>query len=134
MTTARPHLARGLGVLLVLGAAVAVTPAAARAVGLVVDVPARLEVIDHVVPGIAVVLAGAGGLLAVRRGNELLVAVAVAVAVLAGIWTTSTHVPLLAQAAQGLVTWPAATFHTVPGLLLLGTAAALLLPLLRGRP
>ena len=90
--------------------------------GLGVDVPAVVEVVDHVVPGVAV-LAVAG--YALRAGRLPLEATLVGL--LAGLWMTVTHLPLLAHARHGLVAWPSALFHSLPGIALvtlLGVAAA----------
>lgn len=43
--------------------------------------------------------------------------------VLAGLWVTAIHVPLLFDAGQPLVPWEAAIFHTASGPVLLGLAS-----------
>lgn len=82
--------------------------------GLVVLVPPVVEIVDHVVPGI-VIVGVAGLILAIRR----IPLAAALIATLAAFWMTATHLPLLAQAAQGRVGWPTASWHTAPGLILL---------------
>ena len=78
------------------------------------DVERRVEVVDHVVPG-GVVLVAAVAALALRlRGTSQ--AVAGGAAALAGFWMTSTHVPLVASALDGRVTWAATAHHGLPGL------------------
>ena len=94
-----------------------VVPYLATAVGLEVDVPARVEVVDHVVPG-ALVVAVSGVLVGLRDrlDPEGLPALSlIGVACLAGFWTTSTHVPLLAEAADGVTSWGAALLHFSSG-------------------
>ena len=76
-------------------------PWLARAVGLEVDVPARLEVIDHVVPG--------------------------AVAALAGTWITATHVTLVPEALDGVTGWGPALAHLSAGPPIVVLAVAILL-------
>ena len=80
------------------------------------------EVVDHLVPGI-VVLAGSAAMFVVARDRARPVGVPMFVAglivTLAGLWMTATHIPLLAQARRHEVTWGAAWFHTMPGLVVL---------------
>ncbi len=86
--------------------------------GLILDVPAKLEVVDHVVPGVVVVASSVVLLLRGIRetGRYVVVLLGVtALPFLAGLWMTSTHVPLLFQAAEGLVPWGTALFHSAPG-------------------
>jgi hypothetical protein len=85
----------------------------------VVNVPDRVEVVDHVVPG-AVIVAAALYLhrLARRRpvaghGPGLLAAGA---SFLAGFWILATHVPLLGDAARDAVSWEAAIWHSIAAL------------------
>lgn len=82
----------------------------------VANVPLHVEIVDHAVPGVVLAVIAAAGL----AGRLPLVAALVAV--LAGLWMTATHVPLLGQAANGRVAWDAALFHSLPGLLILGVA------------
>ena len=51
------------------------------------------------------------------RGTAMFVAGLVVI--LAGLWMTATHVPLLAQAGRHEVTWGAAWYHSTPGLFVL---------------
>lgn len=78
-----------------------VAPWLAEAVGLEFAVPARLEIVDHVLPGV-VMLAGAA-VLATRGAvpGGLVWLGAGAIAFLVGVWTTATHVPLVPDALQG---------------------------------
>ncbi len=74
-----------------------------------------MEVVDHVVPGVVLIMVSVAAL-ALRRSrrptDHLLVAGLVAL--LAGIWMTATHVPLVAQATRNEASWAAAAYHTAP--------------------
>ena len=79
------------------------------------------EVVDHVVPG--VLLIGLSCVMAVggRRGPQggnfpLLAGFGV---LLAGLWMTATHLPLVTDARQGRVSESVAAWHTVPGLVVM---------------
>ncbi len=106
-------------VLAPLAAWAIVVPYLGHALGLSVDVPARVEFVDHVLPG-AVVLLGALVLLAGRgrlAGDGAIAELVVpGLTFLAGVWMVSTHVPLLAQAAAGEVSWGPALLHNSPGI------------------
>lgn len=81
------------------------------------NVARRVEIADHLIPGV-VVLAACAATMALRlRGTKLLVA-GMAVA-LAGFWMTATHLPLVLQARDGGVAWGSAMYHTLPGLAVL---------------
>ncbi|MCA1711661.1 MAG: hypothetical protein LC789_08535 [Actinobacteria bacterium] len=100
------------------GAAWAVLP---PYVGPSVAAAGRAEVADHVVPA-AVLAMTAAVLLLVRATGTALFAGGL-VTLLAGLWMTATHLPLLRQADAGVVTWPAAIHHSLPGVALLGLGA-----------
>jgi len=115
-------------VLAALGAWTIVVPYAARPLGLEVDVASTIEVVDHVLPGVLVVLLGAW--LARRSGGgppAIGVLVASGVCALAGVWVLATHVPLLADAAAGREPWGAALWHsaTAPVIIVLAFITAL---------
>ena len=128
MNAARPSTASGarrgsvglVAALLMSGLWATVAPYTGRAMGLIVDVPTRLEVADHVVPGLPVV-AVACFMLATARVPLL----AALVAALAGLWMTVTHIGLLRSAADGVVEWAAALNMFVPGIATLICAAGL---------
>ena len=114
----RPREAAWGIALAALGAWAAVIPYLGRAVGLTVDVAARVEFVDHVVPGVIVVLIGTWLVLLARRPagrGDLTSLVAAGLAFLAGFWTLATHVPLLVEAARGLAPWGAALLHASAG-------------------
>jgi len=99
-----------------------VVPWLAKAVGLGLEVATRLEVVDHVVPGV-IMLVGAA-LLATGAGapGGRVWLGAGAIAFLTGLWITATHVPLIPDALDGLAPWGAALLHlsTGPPILILG--------------
>jgi hypothetical protein len=86
---------------------------------LTVRVPARVELVDHVLPGAMAQVAAALCLVRRRRGAmtppDTAVVAASALAVLAGFWTTATHVSVLFVAADGALSWPAALLHASAG-------------------
>lgn len=90
----------------------------------------RVEIADHVVPSILVLILSVVTLAMQRRravvGSFFLLA-GLGV-LLAGFWMVATHVPLVAQARRGEVTGGVAAYHTAPGVAvtLLGVAWAAL--------
>jgi hypothetical protein len=90
-------------------------PWLAAAVGLELEVATRLEIADHVVPG--VIMLAAVAVLAARGGPPGgVVRIGVSgVAFLAGLWITATHVPLIPAAIDGLAPWGAALLHLSAG-------------------
>lgn len=96
-----------------------VAPYAGLPLGLVVEAPPVVEVVDHVVPGLVLLAVGTFALAAGRLPIE-----AALVAVLAGLWMTATHVPLLLQVGSGAVDLASALWHSLPGILVLTIASA----------
>lgn len=86
----------------------------------------RVEVVDHVVPGLVVLAVSAGALVAGARPAQTGVGMFAAglAVVLAGFWMTATHVPLLAQAARAEAPVGAAVYHTLPGLAVVAVGVA----------
>lgn len=81
----------------------------------------RVEVADHVVPAIVMVVLSLGALARRRRTTAGSFPLVAGVGVLlAGLWMTATHLPLVAQATRDEVDAGIAAYHTVPGLLVLG--------------
>jgi predicted membrane channel-forming protein YqfA (hemolysin III family) len=90
-------------------------PWLAEAIGLTLDVATRLEIADHVVPGVLVLV---GVALLVTRGsppgNKVSLYVG-GVVFLSGLWITATHTPLIFDAVEGMARWDAALLHLSAG-------------------
>jgi len=88
-----------------------VSPWLGEAVGLGLDVATRLEIADHVIPGLVALAAAA--LLATRgaKPGSVIWLGAGAIAFLTGLWITSTHVPLIPDALDGVAPWAPALLH-----------------------
>jgi hypothetical protein len=103
-----------------LGAWTILPPYLGPVMGLELDVAPRVEVVDHVVPGVAVIVGAAAALVYLRQGRgrlgDILPMSAIGLAFLASFWVTSTHVPLIAEAARGESDWGAAILHNTAGL------------------
>ena len=133
----RPTDTRATGVraiaaaLAALGAWAIAVPYLGAAVGLELDVPARTEFVDHVVPGV-VAVAAAAWLLAADEAEPTVPALAAAGAsVLAGFWISVTHLTLLIDAARGTAPAAASLLHGTAGPALLVVSGWLLARLLR---
>ena len=119
MRRADPDEGRVAAVLAAIGAWNALVPYLGKALGLSVDVAATVEVVDHVLPGLAVLAAGWWLRMLARRGpwsaspQSLPAAI---VCVLGGLWVVASHVPLLVDAADDQVDWGAAIWHSLAGL------------------
>ena len=126
--------ARWLTVLGALGAWSIVPPYLGPALGLELDVSSGVEFADHVIPGALVVTFSWLAVLGITRGariaDSLPVLGAIGVCLLAGVWETSSHVPLLAEAGDAGSPWGAVLLHATPGPAI--TALALWL-MVRGR-
>ena len=88
------------------------------------DTEMRVEVADHVIPGLVVLAVSVAVLVRARRNvleSGMLPLVAGFVIMLAGLWMTATHIPLVGQARRGenQVSYLDAGWHTVPGLVVL---------------
>lgn len=113
-----------------LGLLSVAVPYVGAALGLDVNVARRLELIDHVIPGAiaAACAVAAYGLLRVgAAARSVTYLLSVGIALLAGLWITATHVPLLLEANRGTVAWGPALWHSLPGLPMLLVAGALFL-------
>ena len=80
----------------------------------------RVEVADHVLPALVMLGASAAAFLVSRRSAPRASAANVTLVsgflvLLAGIWMTATHLPLVGQATRDEVTAAAAAYHTAPG-------------------
>ena len=116
-------------VLALLGAWAIAVPWLARALGLALDVPTRLEVIDHVVPGLVVL--ACSGLLGHPRTcgapGSLPRLALLGVCALSGIWITATHLTLVPEALDGTTGWGPALMHLSAGPAVVVAALAALL-------
>lgn len=108
--------------LLLFGAWGITAPYLGRAIGLVVDTTSLVEVVDHVIPGAAVLVVA---MVAIITGRRWFVTSMVVVA--AGMWMTATHLPLLVEAVHGQADMGASLFHMLPGvvILLIGVVASI---------
>jgi hypothetical protein len=121
----RPTEARAAAVLAAIGAWTIVVPYLGRALGLDVNVAARVEIVDHVVPGLFVVAAAVYVRRLALRGRlagQPAALFAAGVAFLAGFWVFATHVPLLADASRSDLSWEAAIWHSITGVPVVGLA------------
>lgn len=79
-----------------------------------------VEIVDHLVPGLLVVIASLGLLLAQRHDTHGTYGLAGGlVTFLAGFWMAATHVPLITQATRGEAPWGAAIYHSASALAVL---------------
>ncbi len=115
----RPHAGRAQLVLALLGALSILPPYLGPAVGLNLDVPANVEVVDHVVPGVAIALAAAAAALLARRGVEeersLMSQALTGWCFLGGLWQAATHFPLVLEGGQAQAPWAAVALHSTAG-------------------
>lgn len=84
-----------------------------------------VEIVDHVVPGVVVVVVSLVSFLAGRQSTNgsWLFGAGLAVT-LAGFWMTATHLPLVLQATRAQAPWGATVYHTLPGLAVLALGVA----------
>lgn len=78
-----------------------------------------MEFADHVIPGVLVVALSCVALFAIARGGRAAdspsVLAALGGCLLAGVWETSSHAPLAAQAGEAGSPWGAVLLHATPG-------------------
>jgi len=116
---------KGTATLAAIGLWTITVPYIGELLGLTVDVAPIVEVVDHVIPGALVIAAALYLRSRARRGpmsRDSTALLAAGVAFLAGFWILATHVPLVGDASEGLVTWPAAIWHSIASLPILGLA------------
>lgn len=125
-----PRTGRWAAVLAASAAWAGAVPYVADVLGARLDVAASVEVVDHVVPAVAV-LAAAVVLVAAGPG-ELRWSIAAGATFLAGFWIIATHVPLVLEALDGVTPWDAALLHSSAGLPVLAAGGWMLLAPLAG--
>ena len=90
------------------------------------NVEHRVEIADHVIPGVAILAVSVLGLLLLRSAapSAILLFMGGGVIALSGFWMVATHVGLVKQARQDIVPGGAVVWHSLPGVavLLLGVA------------
>lgn len=125
-------------VLALLGAWSVLPPYLGPPLGLALNVTDDVEVVDHVVPGVAVALcAGLAALLA-RRGTPPEASAPIlgltSLCFLAGLWQTATHVPLVLEGGAAEAPWGAVLLHSSAGPAILAIALWLTLRTLAIEP
>ena len=127
-----------VAVLGMLGAVSILPPYVGPAVGLELEgISGTVEVVDHVIPGLTVIAFSVVSLLLLRGGrpsDSLPVLFAMAMCMLAGLWETSSHVPLLLEAGEPGAPWGTVLLHSVLGPIILILSIALLARMLAPRP
>lgn len=122
----RPHAGRAQLVLALLGVLSILPPYLGPAIGLGLDVPADVEVVDHVVPGVAIALAAGAAAVLARRGQEdevsLLSLALIGLCFLGGLWQAATHFPLVLEGGGSDAPWDAVLLHSTAGPLIAALA------------
>ena len=122
----RPDEVRWTGVLAALAAWTIVVPFLGRAIGLVVDVATRVEIVDHVVPGAIATLAALYLNRVARRGPlaaERFALLASGVCVPGRLLGARRRIcPLLVDAADAEQSWSAAIWHSITAVPIVGLA------------
>ena len=122
MAPDRSPAARAVPVLPLLGMVVGVWGSLPRFVdsGLLTD--DRVEVVDHVVPGVVVIVVSLISVAVARRSSTPgpFLFVAGLVVLLAGLFMVATHVPLVMQATRDEAPWGGTVFHTSAALAVFG--------------
>jgi hypothetical protein len=102
----------------VTGVLVGVWAGLPRFVGPDLNVSAKTEVVDHVVPALVIIVLSVIALVFGRRraAADTFMFIAGLALCLAGLWMVATHLPLVVEAAKGeaRATWGAVVWHSVP--------------------
>lgn len=106
-----------------------VPPYLGPAIGLELDVSSKVEVIDHVIPGVSAAIAACIALSYARRGQTESVALlaALGVGVLAGLFQSVSHLTLVLDAGAPQAPVDSVLLHATPGPVLLVLSLVLLL-------
>ena len=90
------------------------------------NVAAKVEVVDHVVPGVVVAVCAGLAALLVRRGGAAEASVAVlaltGMCFFAGLWQAATHAPLVFEGGGSESPWGYVLLHSSPGPAILAIA------------
>lgn len=115
----------------VVGALSILPPYVGPVVGLELDVRAKVEFVDHVVPGLVVAVCGMLAALLTRRGEvaegALVLVGLTGACFLAGLWQTVTHVPLVLEGGTPATPWDSVVLHSTAGPVILALALWLVL-------
>jgi len=121
-----PHAAHAQIVLALLGVWSVFPPYLGPPLGLGLNVAADVEVVDHVVPGVAVALCAGLAALLVRRDSAAEASAPVlaltGVCFLAGMWQAATHAPLVLDGGGSESPWGSVLLHSSPGPAILAIA------------
>ena len=122
MAPDRSPAARAVPVLPLLGVVVGVWGSLPRFVDSGLLTEDRVEVVDHVVPGVVVIVVSLVSVAVARRSATPgpFLFVAGLVVLLAGLFMVATHVPLVMQATRDEAPWGGTVFHTSAALAVLG--------------
>ena len=132
-------MVRPLAILAILGGLSVLPPYVGPPLGLELQgIDSTVEVVDHVIPGVIVFLAAGASFLLLRAGrvrkDSLALASALAVCMLAGVWETSSHVPLVLDGGRPEAPWGAVIFHSTLGPIVAALALWLVLRALAVEP
>ncbi len=122
MAPDRSPAARAVPVLPLVGVVVGVWGSLPRFVDSGLLTEDRVEFIDHVVPGVVVIVVSLISAAVTRRSATPgpFLFVAGLVVLLAGLFMVATHVPLVMQATRDEAPWGGTVFHTSAALAVLG--------------
>lgn len=105
--------------LLLLGAWSILPPYIGPVVGLELDVKSSVEVVDHVLPGVVIILCAGVAALQVRRDeaaeDSTLNLLLMGTCALAGLWQTVTHAPLVFDGGEPGSPWDSVILHSTAG-------------------
>lgn len=111
------RLERLLIVLAAIAAWSIVPPYLGPLIGLELDVSSTLEIVDHVIPGLAAIAAACIALVETRHGraDSMRALAALGVCVLAGLFQTVTHFTLVLEAGGPQQPVDSVVLHATPG-------------------
>jgi hypothetical protein len=119
----RPRRTARLAALAAVAVWSIVPPYLGPAIGLELDVASSVEVVDHAVPGVLVLVLVA--LMRVTDNDES--AAALGACALCGLWVTTSHATLVLDGGEEGKPWDAVLFHATPGPVLLALSVWLVL-------